>query len=161
MKLDHSSTSEYVWQMDLVQEEGQAGAKFREIRLPHSITVGYPRPVSRLADEWSRRAGMLVAIAGTSLAGYIRLSDKIIPQTAWITDVVVTPHLRKRGIGATLIVAAQTWALERGNRQAILETASKNAAGIRLAQKLGYEFCGYNDHYYLTQDIALFFGREL
>jgi len=38
---------------------------------------------------------------------------------------------------------------------------SKNYAAIRLSQKLGFEFCGYNDHYYLTQDIALFFGRAL
>jgi RimJ/RimL family protein N-acetyltransferase len=38
---------------------------------------------------------------------------------------------------------------------------SKNNAAIRLAQKLGYEFCGYNDHYYETQDIAIFFGRTL
>ena len=161
MKLDHSCASEYVWQMDLVQEEGQTGAMFREIRLPRSITVGYPRPVSRLADEWSRRAGMLVAIAETNLAGYIRLSDKIVPQTAWITDVVVIPQLRRGGIGASMMLAAQKWAVDRGNRQVVLETASKNAAGIRLAQKLGYEFCGYNDHYYLTQDIALFFGRAL
>ena len=32
---------------------------------------------------------------------------------------------------------------------------------IRLAQKLGYDFCGYNDQYYPTQDVALFFGRAL
>jgi hypothetical protein len=30
-----------------------------------------------------------------------------------------------------------------------------------LARKLGYEFCGYNDLYYETQDIALFFGRSI
>jgi len=74
---------------------------------------------------------------------------------------VVTSRLRRRGIAATLVVAAQSWALERGNRQMIMEMSSKNWAAIRLAQKLGYEYCGYNDHYYLTQDIALFFGRAL
>jgi ribosomal protein S18 acetylase RimI-like enzyme len=161
MEMDHSCTSDYVWQMDMMQEEGQAGAVFREIRLPHSIQVPYPRPTARLADEWSRRAGILVAVVETGLAGYIRLSDKVIPQTAWITDVVVTPRLRKKGVGSALVLAAQAWAMERGSRQVTLEMTSKNAAGIRLAQKLGYEFCGYNDHYYLMQDIALFFGRAL
>jgi len=161
MEMDHSCTSDYVWQMDMTQEEGQAGAVFREIRLPRSIQVPYPRQASRLADEWSRRAGILVAVFETLVVGYIRLSEKVIPQTAWITDVVVTPRLRQKGIGSALVLAAQAWAVERGNRQAILEMTSKNAAGIRLAQKLGYEFCGYNDHYYLMQDIALFFGRAL
>jgi RimJ/RimL family protein N-acetyltransferase len=43
----------------------------------------------------------------------------------------------------------------------VLETQSKNHPCIRLAQKFGYEFCGYNDRYYPTQDVALFFGRAL
>ena len=46
-------------------------------------------------------------------------------------------------------------------RRLILEMQSKNQAYIRLAQKFGYEFCGYNDQYYLTQDVALFFGRAI
>jgi len=43
----------------------------------------------------------------------------------------------------------------------LLEMSSKNNPAIRFAQKLGYEFCGYNDQYYETQDIALFFGRYI
>jgi RimJ/RimL family protein N-acetyltransferase len=43
----------------------------------------------------------------------------------------------------------------------ILEMQSKNHPYIRLAQKFGYEFCGYNDQYYPTQDVALFFGKAL
>jgi RimJ/RimL family protein N-acetyltransferase len=58
-------------------------------------------------------------------------------------------------------MAAQTWALERELKRLILEMQSKNQACIRLAQKFGYEFCGYNDQYYLTQDVALFFGRAI
>jgi RimJ/RimL family protein N-acetyltransferase len=36
---------------------------------------------------------------------------------------------------------------------------SKNLPAIRLAQKFGYEFCGYNDQYYINQDVALFFAK--
>jgi RimJ/RimL family protein N-acetyltransferase len=43
----------------------------------------------------------------------------------------------------------------------MIEMQSKNHPAIRLAQKHGYEFCGYNDHYYLTQDVALFFAKVL
>jgi ribosomal protein S18 acetylase RimI-like enzyme len=161
MAINHSCTSEYVWQMDVQREEGQVGAIFREIRLPRSVVVPYPRSVATLADEWSRRTGMLVAVLGDEQVGYLRLTDKVIPQTAWITDLVVAPGVRRKGIATALILAAQSWAVQRKNRRAIMEMASKNCAAIRLAQKLGYEFCGYNDHYYLTQDIALFFGRAL
>jgi len=161
MAINHSCTSEYVWQMDVQREEGQAGAIFREIRLPRAVVVHYPRPVETLADEWSRRTTMLVAVLGEAQVGYLRLTDKVIPQTAWITDLAVTQAARRKGIATTLILAAQAWAVQRKNRRAVMEMASKNCAAIRLAQKLGYEFCGYNDHYYLNQDIALFFGRAL
>ena len=46
-------------------------------------------------------------------------------------------------------------------RRLVLEVISKNQPGIRLAQKFGFEFCGYNDQYYPNQDVALFFGRAL
>jgi RimJ/RimL family protein N-acetyltransferase len=58
-------------------------------------------------------------------------------------------------------MAVQAWALQRGARRIVLEMQSKNHPYIRLAQKFGYEFCGYNDQYYPTQDVALFFGRAL
>jgi RimJ/RimL family protein N-acetyltransferase len=80
---------------------------------------------------------------------------------AWITDVVVAPAKRRKGAASALLMAIQVWALERGVRRLILEMQSKNQAYIRLAQKFGYEFCGYNDQYYLTQDVALFFGRAI
>jgi RimJ/RimL family protein N-acetyltransferase len=56
-------------------------------------------------------------------------------------------------------MAAQSWALQRKDYRMVIEMSSKNNPAIRLAQKLGYEFCGYNDQYYETQDIAIYFGR--
>jgi len=159
--IDHTCTSEYVWQMELQREGGQISVVFREIHLPRSVTVLYPRPVSVLADEWSRRAGMLVAVFGGQIAGYLRLTDSVVPQTVWIVDLAVAPRLRRQGIAMALISAAQSWAVQRRSRRIVIEMSSKNYAAIRLAQKLGFEFCGYNDHYYETQDVALFFGKNL
>jgi len=159
MAIDHSCQTEYVWQMDVQHEDGQIGAIFREIRLPHSVSVSYPRMVSALSESWSRRSGVLVAVIGGQAVGYVRTSDSIFPHTAWLLDVVVSPRFRRQGIASALVLAAQSWAVDRKNRRALLEMSSKNNPAIRLAQKLGYEFCGYNDQYYETQDIALFFGR--
>jgi GNAT superfamily N-acetyltransferase len=75
--------------------------------------------------------------------------------------LVVVPSARRKGIASALILAAQDWARRRNDRRMILELQSKNTPAIRMALKLGFEFCGYNDHYYLNQDIALFFTQFL
>jgi ribosomal protein S18 acetylase RimI-like enzyme len=161
MAIDHACQTDYVWQMDVHHEEGQLGAIFREIRLPHPVSVPYPRAISALADSWNRRAGMLVAMIGGQVIGYIRMNDLILPHTAWLTDIIVSPRFRRQGIGTALILAAQSWAVDRKNKRALMEMTTKNNPAICMARKLGYEFCGYNDHYYETQDIALYFGRSI
>jgi ribosomal protein S18 acetylase RimI-like enzyme len=159
MAIDHSYETDYVWQMDVQHEDGQIGAIFREIRLPRSVSVLYPRQVSMLSESWSRRSGILVAVIDGQPVGYVRTNDAILPRTAWLVDVVVAPRFRRKGIASMLVLAAQSWAVQRKDRRALLEMPAKNNPAIRLAQKLGYEFCGYNDQYYETQEIALFFGR--
>jgi ribosomal protein S18 acetylase RimI-like enzyme len=159
--INHSCQTDYVWQMDIQKEDGQVGAIFREIRLPRSVTVKYPRDASGLADSWSKRVGMLVAVIKNQVVGYIRMNDQTLSSTVWISDVVVSGRYRRQGVAMALILAAQSWAVNRGNLRALIEMPSKNHPMISLARKLGYEFCGYNDLYYESQDIALFFGRSL
>ncbi len=161
MAIDHTCQTDYVWQMDVDREPGQIGAIFREIRLPRSVTVPYPRPVANLPETWNRRSGMLVGIIEHEVIGYIRMSDLMVPHIAWLTDVVISPNFRRQGVGSALILAAQSWAVDRKNNRALLEMPLKNNPMLCLARKLGYEFCGYNDMYYDTQDIALFFGRSI
>ena len=159
--LDHSCQSDYVWQLELRREAGQVVAGFREVRLPRSIEVKYPRNPATLSDEWMRRDVSLVAVDDGNPVGYICSTVDYAAGAAWVTDLVVSPLRRRKGAASALVTAAQSWALERGIRRLILEMQSKNQAYIRLAQKFGYEFCGYNDQYYPTQDVALFFGRTI
>jgi ribosomal protein S18 acetylase RimI-like enzyme len=159
--IDHTCQSEYVWQMDINREETETVTAFREIRLPRSVAVLYPRPVATLAETWNRRAGMLTALIGESIIGYIRMNDSIIPRTTWVTDLVVTPRYRRQGVASAIILAAQTWSNNRKNTRMLMEMTTKNVPAVRLARKLGFEFCGYNDTYYATQDIAIFFGRSI
>ena len=161
MAMDHSCLSDYVWQLELRREAGQVMASFREVRLPRSIEVKYPRSPASLKDEWKRRDVVLVAVNEGAPIGYICVTAEHTSAVAWITDLVVAPSQRRKGAASALLMSAQAWALEREIRRLIIETQSKNEAGIRLAQKFGYEFCGYNDQYYLTQDVALFFGRAI
>lgn len=161
MAMDHSCQTDYVWQMDVPRVDGESGAVFREVRLPRTVSVPYPRDVSGLAESINRRTWMLVAVIREQPIAYIRMSDAILPQAVWITDLVVSPRFRRQGIGSGLVLAAHTWAMDRKDIRALIEMPSKDYPAICLARKLGYEFCGYNDQYYGTQDIALFFWRSL
>lgn len=161
MAIDHSISSDYVWQLDVNNEANQVTANFREVRLPRSVTVTYPRNPAALADDWTKRDVVLVAVQGEVPVGYVCAVEEHVSAVAWITDLVVAQGVRRMGAASSLLTAIQAWALERSVRRIVLETQSKNHPCIRLAQKFGYEFCGYNDQYYPTQDVALFFGRAL
>jgi GNAT superfamily N-acetyltransferase len=159
--IDHTCSSDYVWQLDFKSESKQIAVNFHEVRLPRSIIVEYPRNPALLADEWLKRDIMLVAFQGDVPVGYACAREEHKLSVAWVTDLVTAQELRRRGVASALLSAIQAWALERSVRRIVIETQSKNHSGIRLAQKFGYEFCGYNDQYYPTQDVALFFGRAL
>jgi ribosomal protein S18 acetylase RimI-like enzyme len=160
--IDHTYTSDWVWQMDFQQtEDGQVTVRFREIRLPRSVRVDYPRPARRLAEDWESRSGLLVAVLGGEPVGYAALTLGIAPLTAWVTDLAVQRRLRRQGIGSTLLLASQDWGAAHGNRNLVVEIQPKNYPAIRMAQKLGFDFCGYNDRYYANHDIGLFFAKSL
>jgi ribosomal protein S18 acetylase RimI-like enzyme len=162
MAFDHGSTSERVWQLDLHREprDLRVAATFREVRLPRPVPLQYPRDPAALTEVWRQKAIMYVAATGIQPIGYAAAAEAPGAQ-AWISDLVVVPRWRRRGVGSALLGALQQAAQERGAHTLFLEMQTKNYPAIRLAQKHGYDFCGYNDHYYSTQDIALFFVRAL
>ena len=161
MAMDHSCFSDYVWQLELRREASQITSGFREVRLPRSIKVTYPRDPMSLSEQWNKRDGLLVATAEAIPVGYLAMVEERTSALIRITDIVVAPEHRRQGAASSLLTAAQSWAMDRKIQRMILEMQSKNHPCIRLAQKFGYEFCGYNDQYYPTQDVALFFARAL
>ncbi len=161
MSFDHGYTTDHVWQMDFRSENGEIGVVFREIRLPRSVRVEYPRDPLALADEWTQRNALYVAVSDGEVMGYASLMSGLAPDTAWLTDLAVVRRYRRQGIGAKLLATAKRWAVDNHLRRIILEMQSKNYPAISLAQKFGYDFCGYNDRYYSTQDITLFFAKPL
>jgi ribosomal protein S18 acetylase RimI-like enzyme len=161
MALDHNYASDFVWQMEIQRDEHNIGVVFREAKLPRSVQVLYPRNPQSLADEWTKRDGILIANSDDGVVGYCCLMQNMAPKTTWITDLVVARRFRHQGIGTALVLASQEWALKKESRRAILEMQPKNFPAISFAQKLGFELCGYNDHYYTNHDIALFFSKWL
>ncbi len=160
MAFDHGYSTDHVWQMAV--ENGAAGltVAFREVRLPRPMRVRYPRDPSRLADEWTHKAALLVAERGEERLGYLALVEAPAPGCYWVTDLVVDLRYRRQGVGSRLLQAARAWAAERGSPTLFLEMQHKNYPAICLARKLGMVFAGFSDRYYPNQDIALFFVLE-
>jgi ribosomal protein S18 acetylase RimI-like enzyme len=160
--LDHSYTTDYVLQMDLQVEEGHLGANFRLVRLPRSVRVEYPRSPNALSARWEQQAAVLVGMLEDEIVGYACLNKMMgSPATYWLTDLVVMRRFRRQGIGSTLILACQEWAHQRKVLRLVLEMQPKNYPAYGMVQKLGFDFCGYNDRYYDNNDIALFFAKPV
>lgn len=158
--LDHTIDTDYVWQLDLRRETGQVEVMLREVRIPRTIRLDHPRPAKELPDTWHLRP-MLSAMVGLEAVAYVRFTDVNVPHAVWITDVVVGKPMRGKGLARKLISSAEAWGLQRGLRKAMIEVQSKNAPAVRMVQKMGFEFCGYNDQYYPRRDVALFFARTI
>jgi ribosomal protein S18 acetylase RimI-like enzyme len=161
MDLDHSFHTEAVWQMDLLSDDRYIGINFNENRLPRSVKVEYPRSPKQLMKDWIHRDALLVAFIEKEVVAYISISTDLAPSSGWITDLAVKPTARRQGIGSALVMAGEEWAVGKKLRRMIVDMQTKNIPGIRLFRKLGYEFCGYNDHFYSNQDIAIFFSHYL
>lgn len=161
MGIDHSIVSEAVWQLEFRRDTGQVSTTFREVRLPRAIQVAYPHNHFALADDWVRRSMMYTALVQTEPVGYISLLERGTASTVWVMDLVTDAKSRRRGVASALLAAGQAWAESRAHRRIIIEAQSKNVPAIRLAQKSGFEFCGYNDQYYINKDVALFFAKVL
>lgn len=159
---EHTCESDYVWQLDLEKGKTQYSISLREVRLPRPVTVQYPREHFSLADEWKKNTKTFVALSPDGMpVGYIRLIEQVAAASVWVLDLVVDTGARRKGVATALLHSIEGWAVDRQHRQIFVEMSSKNHPAISLMRKTGFEFSGYNDHYYATQDVALFFGKLL
>jgi ribosomal protein S18 acetylase RimI-like enzyme len=160
-QIEHEYQTDHVWQMERSFEPGDFSFRFREIRLPRVIRVEMPKVFSWNDEDNLATMKGLVADLQDIPIGYLLFKVIQDTRTAWVVELNIKRRHRRQGIGSALMLAAQQWAASNRLKRIVLEMQSKNYPAIRFAQKLGFEFSGYNDHYYAKQDIALFFARYL
>jgi ribosomal protein S18 acetylase RimI-like enzyme len=160
--LDHTYSTDHVWQMEFSHphEAGQVSVNFRQVRLPRSIRVDYPRPPQALLEDWTRLSSLLVAWLDEQPVGYTSLVLDAQIHLTWVADLVVDRRLRRQGIGSALVLSAAEWSVAQDSHNLVLEMQPKNYPAIRLSLKLGFQFCGYNDYYYPNQEIGIFFRKS-
>jgi len=163
--LDHSCTTDRVWQMETRERSDALTVTFRVARLPREVQVKYPLRGEDLLAGWQWCDGFLVAEgverAPVQIYGYVALTAQVEHGIAWVGDLVVDRPWRRRGIGTALLQAAGQWGRDHDLMRLVVEVQTKSYPAIRFCRSRGLTFCGYSDHYWPSQDIALFFGESL
>jgi len=161
LELDHSSVTDHVWQMKVQETDTRVGVTFDTVRLPRRMAAAYPRNLEQLVEDWQRGEGFLTAEIDGEVQGYVDVLAQPWQRLGWIANLAVDRSFRRRGIGTALMRHARQWAREQGLQMLLAEATTKNYPALCFYQKLGFQFCGFNDHYYTNQDIALFFVQTL
>jgi ribosomal protein S18 acetylase RimI-like enzyme len=160
--VDNSYVTDYVWQIQAEERPyEEMVVTFRTIRLPRSMRVTSARDTDYLLQDWQRGECFLVAEEEGEIRGYLDMTVQAWHRTGWLNDMAVLKRYRRQGLGTALLRRALRWAREHQLRAVMLETQTKNYPAICFYRKHGFVFCGFNDHYYTNQDIALFFVHNL
>jgi streptothricin acetyltransferase len=74
--------------------------------------------------------------------------------------------MRRSGVGAQLILRAESWARGRGLAGIALETQNVNAPACRFYRAMGFRIGGYDRYLYTgidpdTREIAVFWYRHV
>jgi ribosomal protein S18 acetylase RimI-like enzyme len=155
-------TTDYVWQLQAHDNEHKTDIQLSTIRLPRSMKVEYPRSPDELFEHWDQDGCFLIARnSQNEVIGFLDAWPQSCQKLLWVFNLVVEKNNRRRGVGSLLIQAARRWAMQEQLRKIMLEVQTKNYPAISFAQKLGFQYCGYNEHYYANGDIALFFYQNI
>jgi len=177
LTLDANSQTDHVWQMDAREEGDGMTIRFHTVRLPRVMRVAYPRQRDDLLTCWQNGSTVLVAsdrrapepvpedetekVEMPRVFGYCQLDPAPWQQAGWISHLIVDRRYRRRGIGVAMLKAAQTWGHQQGLRRLMIAVQTKNYPGISFCERQGFVFCGFNDHYFVNRDIALFFSLKI
>ena len=160
-KFDHSVKTERVWQMTQNVDEGRVATAFTENHLPREMRLTYPKSPDTLLERWKHYSSVLVACIGNVPVGYIAFMAAFMPELIWVKDLVVDELWRRKAVGTALLQTVTDWGSQRRFVRMTVEMSSKNYPAICLARKCGFDYAGFNDHYFNNNDIALFFSRYI
>ena len=110
------------------------------------ISFSDPWSVESLELMLTEQASALVALEDGRVLGYVGMMCVL--DEGQIINVAVHPDARRRGVGRSLMEAAQTYAKERGIVFLSLEVRESNIAARSLYSSLGWEEQGIRKGFY-------------
>jgi GNAT superfamily N-acetyltransferase len=161
--LDHTYDTDHVWQMTASEDSSQRQIIFKTERLPRTMEAACVPHADRLRRSLAADHCFLVAARRDSaeVLGYLALRSDPSYDLAHIHDLIVSRPYRRHRIGTRLLNVARQWAREHNLKQLTIELQTKNHPAALFCQQAGLRFCGFNDHYFPNQDIAIFFCQTL
>lgn len=159
--LDHNSTSEYAYKLEVAHDKNNLSHSFQRIRLPRALTLNYPRDEAALMESWTNASAIFVGIVLNQVVAYVALESGKLKNTVRVLDLVVRPELRRKGIASGILLASEGWAHNHQSRRILMEIQTRNDPAIQMVRKLGYEMCGYLDQYFPNEDTAVFFDKRI
>ncbi len=132
-------------------------------RLPRPVELSATIHRAHLRDALEHEDCFLVAVNrdDDQVLGCLVMRPDPLHGFALIQGLVVSPQARRMQIGTRLIAASGTWAREHSINRLMTELSTKNVPAIAFLESLGFAFCGFNDHYFSDENIAVFFNLPL
>jgi ribosomal protein S18 acetylase RimI-like enzyme len=103
------------------------------------------RYLAHMLDRCAGAAGrMFVAEEDGAVVGFVGVLARVVPEPdetqayAYVSDLVVLPAYRRRGIGRALLERAEAYARGEGARVLRVGVLAKNEAAARLYRSLGF-----------------------
>lgn len=159
--LDHSILSNYAYRMVTNNEKTAASYSFQRVKLPRQAHLSYTRDIELLKQSWYDASLIYVGMLDDILVSYASIDEKSMPGTARISDLVVMPELRQKGIGRVMLAAVESWAIKKPLDRVLLEIAMRNYPMVEMAKRAGYAMCGFMEDYFPNGDPALFYHKRL
>lgn len=159
--IDHSITSIYAYRLQTDLDVQNSTFSFQRVKLPREAHLSYMRDKDSLVKSWDEASLIYVGELDEVVVGYVVIDAKTFPNTARVSDLVVIPELRQKGIGRTLLAVAENWTMENNLERVLVETPMRNYPMVELALHCGYELCGFLDQYFPNGDPALFYQKRL
>jgi hypothetical protein len=98
--LDHTSVSEYVWQVEADQVPDGMTFNFRTVRLPRPMSILYPHEPEVTLQAWQLRDYFIIAEGEHGIYGYLSMHADRVYSIGWIRAQVVDRHRRRLPLGA-------------------------------------------------------------
>ncbi|HVU09650.1 MAG TPA: GNAT family N-acetyltransferase [Phototrophicaceae bacterium] len=163
LRLDHSYETDYVWQVQVSDEDGRR-IDLKPEHLPRPVSVDYPVEEARFHPVLRADQCFLVATTRDDepeVIAYLTMHADPLYRLGVVKDLVVSRPYRRQKIGTRLLKIAAVWAKEHQLTSVMIETQTKNFPSIRFCEAAGFVFCGYNDRYFPNRDIAVFFSQSV
>ncbi|HOT92174.1 MAG TPA: GNAT family N-acetyltransferase [Anaerolineae bacterium] len=161
LELNITYETESAWQMEALRDEGEWGARFREVRLPRRQRITPPISPEARVKGWAHSDAFWVAVEQRAIWGYLALRLAAERSEARITDLAVGEAYRRHGVATALLEQALEWCGRKEVEYLILECPLKAQPAIGFAAKHRFVFCGFQDAYWPGQEVALFFRKRV